>query len=159
MSAYETLQAAQAAQIEVKLEGGRLELKAPRPPSQQVINLLKANKRAIMAVLRPADAPWSADNFKAYYEERLTLAERSYPRAAAELIAFYDTADWWLDVNPPQVSDPTCCCHCRKEMGAGETIGVAGANGQTGALHAECAFRWGQFQRLRARAAVSRLIG
>ena len=39
-----------------------------------------------MAVLRPADATWSTDDFKAYYDERLTLAEMGYHRAAEALM-------------------------------------------------------------------------
>ena len=158
MSAYKALQAAQAAQVEVWLEGDRLKLRATRRPPSQILKLLEDNKRAIMAVLRPDDVVWSAEDWKAYYMERVALAQRGYPPAASELIALLDTADRWLTVHPPEISDPHKCSHCNKEMGSAEKVVVTGANDRNGDLHAECAFRWRNFRRLRALAAVGRLI-
>ena len=158
MSAFEALQAAQAAHVEVWLEGDRLKLKAPKRPPQQVLKLLEANKRAIMIVLRPDDASWSAEDWKAYFEERVALAKRDFPRAAAELIALLDTADRWLAVHPPQLAAAGFCSHCSKEVEPPGQVVVTGANGQMGSLHAECAFRWRNVRRLQAIASLRRLV-
>lgn len=154
MSAYKALQAAQAADVDVHLEGGRLKLKAPKRPPEHVLRLLEANKPRIMTVLGPDDAARAPYDWKLYHQERAAIAERGFSRRDAETVAFHHAADRWQAFHQPEVADPGICSRSPKEIGASHNALIAGANGKTGTLHKGCAARWRTLRRQEPLAAV-----
>lgn len=158
MNAYETLRAAQAAQINVSLEHDQLSLKGRGQLPKGLLELIKANKFGIMAILRPDDVVWSRADWTAYFRERAAKTEGEHTRTDAEFIALMDTIDRWLAVHLPQVSNPPLCSHCGKNVAASEKCFVKGASGQTGVLHAECASIWRTLRLIKAHTAVSGLL-
>ena len=57
MTAIDALRAARAAKIDVGIEGTHLVLRAPAPPPPAVIDALKLNKPAIVAILAAGIEP------------------------------------------------------------------------------------------------------
>ena len=99
MSAAHALQAARAAGITVRIDGDDLLLEAAVPPPADVIDLLSRNKTDILARLRPGVDGWSAEDWRAFFDERAGIAEfdGGLPRAAAEALAFDCCVVEWLN--------------------------------------------------------------
>ena len=88
-------------------------LKTSAPPPPFVVDLLGSHKAEIMALLRPAEDGWSAEDWLTFYNERAGIAEFDghLPRAEAEVRAFACCVAEWLDRNPVR-SSPGRCLAC-----------------------------------------------
>ena len=75
MSAAEALQAVRDAGIGLDVDDGDLVLEASAPPSAAVLDLLARHKAHVIALLRPGDDGWSAEDWCAFYDERAGIAE------------------------------------------------------------------------------------
>ena len=75
MSAAEALQAVRDAGIGLDVDDGDLVLEASAPPSAAVLDLLARHKADVIALLRPGDDGWSAEDWCAFYDERAGIAE------------------------------------------------------------------------------------
>jgi hypothetical protein len=62
MNAAQVLQAARAADIQVKIDGADLLLRASAPPPAAVLDLLSRHKGEVVALLRPGRNGWSAED-------------------------------------------------------------------------------------------------
>ncbi len=69
MSAGEVLQAARAAGVELRVDGDALILEAAAPPPADVIDLLSRHKPALVALLRPGNDGWTAQDWQAFFDE------------------------------------------------------------------------------------------
>jgi hypothetical protein len=89
MSAAEALKAARAAGIQLKIDGDDLLLEASVAPPPDVIDLLSSHKASIVALLRPAEDAWSAEDWKVFVDERAGVIEfdGGAPRRWAEALA------------------------------------------------------------------------
>lgn len=102
VSAIEALRAARAAGIRLEIDGDDLLLEASAPPPEDVLNLLSRHKADIVALLRPVEDGWSAEDWQVFFDERAGIAEfdGGLPRAEAEAQALACCVDEWLNRNP-----------------------------------------------------------
>jgi len=91
MSAVEALSAARAAGVTVALNGENLVLEANAEPPQAVLDVLAHHKRAIVALLRSGQYGWTAEDWRARWDEL---------RVKAEIGAFNSCIAEWLNRNP-----------------------------------------------------------
>ena len=110
MSAVEALRAARAAGIELKIDGDDLLLEASARPPEDVIDLLSCHKAEIVALLRPAEDGWSAEDWQVLFDERAGIAEfdGGLPRPDAEAQAFACCVVEWLNHNPERSRAGRC---------------------------------------------------
>jgi hypothetical protein len=109
----EALKAARAAGLGLHVDGLDLVLEASAPPPAAVLDLLSRYRADVVALLRPGDDGWSAEDWRAYYDERAGIAELDggLPRADAEARAFAYCISEWLSRNPVR-SPPGKCLSC-----------------------------------------------
>ena len=103
MSAAEALKAARAAGIQLGIDGDDLVLEAAVQPPPALIDLLSSHKASIVALLRPAEDGWSAEDRQVLFEERAAIIEfdGGMSRTWAEALARFDPACPPCDI-PPQ---------------------------------------------------------
>ena len=101
MSAADALRAARAAGVSVGIDGDDLVLQASAAPPPAVLDALLRHKPTIVALLRPANDEWSAEDWQAFFDERAGIAEfdGGLPRNAAEAKAFECCVAEWLNCN------------------------------------------------------------
>ncbi len=75
MTAMKALEAARAVGIDVVLDGENLALQASSPPPDAVLEDLSQNKAGIVALLRPGDDGWNAEDWQVYFYERAGAAK------------------------------------------------------------------------------------
>lgn len=102
MSAAEALKAARAAGIQLGIDCDDLMLEASAPPPPAVIDLLSRHKAGIVALLRPTEDGWSAEDWQVFFDERAGIVEfdGGLPRPEAEARAFAFCVAEWLNRNP-----------------------------------------------------------
>ena len=110
MSAVEALRAAHVAGIQLGVDGKDLVLTASVPPPPAVIDLLANHKTEVLALLRPAEDGWSAEDWQVFFDEPAGIAELDgeLPRPEAEARAFERCIVEWLNRN--FVRSPSACC-------------------------------------------------
>jgi hypothetical protein len=123
MSAAEALKAARAAGIELGVDGETLTLQAAVAPPVTVLEALSRHKAGVMALLRASNDGWSAEEWRAFYDERAAMAEfdGGLPRPEAESLALASCVLEWLDRNPAR-SLPGRCHHCGEGEHAGDLL-------------------------------------
>jgi hypothetical protein len=112
MSAVDALKAARAAGVELAIDGDDLALKAASAPPAAVLDALSRHKAQIVALLRPAEDGWSAEDWQVFFDERAGIIDDGgLPRAEAEAQAFACCVVEWLNRNPER-SPAGCCLGC-----------------------------------------------
>ena len=159
MSAVEALRAARTAGIEVEVDGNSLVLEAASEPPAVVLGSLSRHKAEIIAILRPDRDGWSAEDWRAYFEERAGIAEfnEALPRAKAETQALERCIVEWLNRNPTP-SAAGRCLWCGQPESHGAVVVPYGTQPGTHAwLHTECWPAWQEFRRSHAQQALMRM--
>jgi hypothetical protein len=134
MEALHLLEQLQRMGIGLTAVGGRIRAAPKAALTDQVRGLIRANKPALLAVLRadggvtrgpggrrgtshsPADpVVWSAEDWQALFDERAGIAEfdGGFPRADAERHAFEYCVIEWVN-RAPELFDPNRCAWCRR---------------------------------------------
>jgi hypothetical protein len=155
MSAAEALRAAQAAGVTVMFDGEGLLLEANAEPPQAVLELLARHKLSILALLRSSQDGWTAEDWRARFDECAGFLEHDggLLRAKAELQAFDCCVVEWLNQHPAP-SAPGRCEWCGKPESSGAVVVPFGTEPGTHAwLHAECWSAW--YQRRREEAVLA----
>lgn len=113
MSAVDALKAARAAGVELAIDGDDLVLKAASAPPAALLDALSPHKAQIVALLRPAEDGWSAEDWQVFFDERAGIIEfdGGLPRAQTEAQAFACCVVEWLNRNPMR-SPPGRCLGC-----------------------------------------------
>ena len=116
MTALEALRAARSAGVEVALDGDDLVLKAASSPPASVLDALSCNKAGIVALLRPGDDGWSAEDWQLFFDERSGIAEfdGGLPRVQAEAQAFACCIAEWIGGAGRRSSRHTPCATDRR---------------------------------------------
>ena len=156
MSAMEALKAARAAGVDVVLQGDDLTLEASSPPSEAVMAALSENKTGIVALLRPGDDGWNAEDWQVYFDERAGIAEfdGGLSRAEAEAQAFACCVSEWINRNP-QPSSPGRCLACHGGDSTNDPLLPFGTDTHGHAwLHSRC---WKGWHDVRKEAAIAAL--
>src|SRR5262245_12392294 len=138
MSAFQALDAARAAGIDVRLDGKDLVLSAASEPPTDILDMLRRRKRCIVSALQapllalrqPIQA-WDPVDWRGFFDERAGIAEfdGGLPRPEAEARAFDCCIAEGLLHNPID-SSPDRCLECGKSGRIDDpllAIGIAGA--------------------------------
>jgi hypothetical protein len=153
MSAFQALDVARAAGIEVRLAGKQLELSASREPPPDVLDMLRRHKLSIVAILDPTQ-PWDPVEWLAYFDERAGIAEfdGGLPRAEAEERAYGCCITEWLS-RTAVISAPGPCPVCGGSDGPSDPLLAIGIVGGRTWLHLGCVKVWCCIRRAKAVAA------
>jgi hypothetical protein len=147
MSAVEALHAARAVGVTVTLNGENLVLEANAEPPQAVLHVLAHHKRGIVALLRSGQDGWTAEAWRARFDEL---------RAKAEVGAFNSCIAEWLNRNPsPSLAGR--CAWCGKAETSRAMVVPYGAGEHHAWLHAECWPSWHQSRRREAAMALRKM--
>ena len=152
MSVAETIRVAEASGIRLRAEGTDLVLDADLEPPVDVVNAIRRHKAEIIELLAPPGDRWTAEDWRAFYDERAGIAEydSGQPQADAEALAFECSVVEWLNRHA-KLSDPGRCAWCEKSDRDGHAAVPFGTEiyGYTW-LHPECWNVWHREGRSRA---------
>jgi hypothetical protein len=161
MSAVEALRAARAAGVQFTLDGDDLVMTAAAAPSAAMLDALSRHKAEIVALLRSSRDGWSGEDWLAFFDERVGIAEfdGGLPRAQAEMRAFDCCVVEWLNRNPAR-SPPGRCLGCGGSEHTHDKLLPFGTE-QTGHawLHSRCWPAWHASRKAEAVAALSLTLG
>jgi len=157
MNAVGTLKAARAAGVHLGIDGDDLVLEAASAPPTAVLDALSRHKAEIMALLRPAEDGWSAEDWQVFFDERAGIVEfdgRS-PCEQAEAQAFACCVVEWLHRNPER-SPAGHCLGCGDREHALDPLLPYGTecHGQ-GWLHSRCWPAWYEARQTKAVSALA----
>lgn len=157
MSAVQALHAARAAGIHIELDGDDLVLKAPAPPPTAVIDLLSRHKIEVVALLRPAEDGWSADDWQTYFDKRAAIFQDvgRLPHRVAEVRAFEACVIEWLDRNPAPSPAGRCTWCGARETNSAVVLPFGTEPRSHAWLHAGC---WPAWHGARKSEAVAALV-
>jgi len=143
MSAAEALRAAHAAGVRVMFDGEDLVLEASAEPPQAVLDVLARHKHSILALLRPGQGGWTAEDWRARFDERAGFLEHDggLLRVEAEVQAFESCLVEWLNRNPSP-SPAGRCAWCGKPETPIAMVLPFGAGEHHAWLHADCWPAW-----------------
>jgi hypothetical protein len=157
MSAVEALQAAQKEGVRLTIEGSDLVLDADTEPPATVLDALSRHKAGIVALLRPANDGWSAEDGRLFFDERAAIAEfdGGLSPPEAETQAFECCVAEWMNRNPQPSEPGRCAWCCEREYAEGSVVVPFGTDsrGHTW-LHHRCWSQWDQHRRKRAAEAL-----
>jgi hypothetical protein len=156
MSAVDALKAARAAGVELAIDGEDLALKAASAPPAAVLDALSRHKVQIVALLRPAEDGWSAEDWQVFFDERAGIIEfdGGLPRAEAEAQAFVCCVVEWLNRNPAR-SAPGRCLDCGdREYGYDPLLPYGVESTGHAWLHSRCWEAWHAARKGEAAAAL-----
>ena len=156
MSAAEAILAARAAGVSLGIDGDDLVLEAPLPPSDTVLDLLSRYKADIVALLRPRRNGWLAEDWHAFFDGRVAIAELAdrLPRPKAEARAFACCIAEWLNRNPIR-SSPARCPECGRAEDVDNVLLPFGIEGAAHLwLHSRCWPAWYARRKVQAFAAL-----
>ena len=148
MSAAEALRAAHAAGVTVIFDGEGLLLEANAEPPQAVLDMLVRHKLTLLALLRPGRGDWTADDWRARFDERAGFLEYDggLLRVQAEVQAFEQCIVEWLNANP-SFSPAGRCAWCGKAETPSAMVLPFGTGEHHTWLHADCWPCWHQTRR------------
>lgn len=155
MSAAEALRAARAAGVELAVHCDDLVLEAATAPPAAVLDSLSRHKAKIVALLRPAQDGWSAEDWQVFFDERAGIAEfdGGLARAEAEAQAFGCCLVEWLNRNPER-SPAGRCLDCGGRDRAHDSLLPYGVGPTHAWLHLRCWPAWYEARKARAVAAL-----
>ena len=159
MSAAEALRAAHAAGVTVMFDGEDLVLEASAEPPQAVLDVLARHKLSILALLRPGQGGWTADDWRARFDERAGFLEHDggLLRVQAEVQASEQCIVEWLNANPT-FSPAGRCAWCGRPESPGAVVVPFGTEpGAHAWLHADCWPAWHQSRRREAAMALRKM--
>jgi len=156
MSAARAIMEARAAGIQIGVEGDDLVLEASSPPPPAVLDLLSRFKSAIVLWLRPGTDGWSAEDWRAVFDERAGIAEfdGGLPRPEAEAQAVACCVTEWMNRHPA-TSSPERCLACKGGDRPGDPLLPHGTETHGHAwLHSRCWPNWHGSRKAEAIAAL-----
>ena len=164
MSAFRALDAARAAGIEVRLDGKDLVLSGASAPPTDVLDMLRRHKLSIVALLQrpPCRAtllqpiqPWDPDDWRAFFDEQVRIAEYDgLSRSAAEARAFDCCVAEWLYCTSV-ITQPGPCPICGDADRPNDPLLAIGFIGGRYWLHKGCVKAWCTARRAEAVAALA----
>ena len=113
MSALAALTEFRGRGVEITLDGGDLVVVGADLLTDDEVERLRRHKPELVALLRSHGSIWTAEEWRAHFEERAAIAENDgdLPRPEAERLAFEVCVVEWLNRNHIR-SSPDCCCWC-----------------------------------------------
>jgi hypothetical protein len=159
MSAIEALKVARAVGIQLGIDGEALIMHAPTQPPPAVVEASTRHKADIVALLRPMNDGWSAQDWLAFYDERAGILEldNGMPRPEAEAQAYEACVLEWLNRNPAPSSAGRCASCGGRETDSAAVIPFGTKPGTHAWLHSDCWQPWHRARRVEADKALSRI--
>jgi hypothetical protein len=158
MNAVDAVKVARAAGVELALDGEDLALKAAASaPPAAVLDALSRHKSEIVALLRPGQDGWSAEDWQVFFDERAGVIkfDGGLPRAEAEAQAFACCVVEWLSHNPER-SPAGRCLDCGGLNHAHDPLLPYGVEPTGHAwLHSRCWPAWYEARKAKAAAALA----
>jgi hypothetical protein len=156
--AFQVIEDLRGAGVTISRDGDMIVLDGPEDTmTDELVANLRSLKPQIIAYLRDTAGCWSQENWRYFFDERVTYSQQEigYDRASAELCGFEDCVDHWLVLNPPRPLPATQCIQCRQSIlpQEADVIPVA-AGAEIGALHPACSGKWIVSRRWEARRAL-----
>jgi len=110
LSAIQVLKAARAIGVEIAIDGDDVVLKTASAPPDDVLLALRGHNPGIIALLRRGDDGRSAEDWLAFFDERVTTIEANgkVPRLEAETRAYARCVAEWLNRNPERSRAGRC---------------------------------------------------
>ena len=127
----------------VVVDGDNLELSAPAPLPDALVNELRRAKSELLDHLRGHD--WNSTDWWTFLEERAGIMEHDggVPREEAERQAREECVVHWLCRHPPEPTNPDVCAGCGHPIGNPGNDGVAFLAGSGHCwLHHRCWQPW-----------------
>ena len=152
---------AHMAGVDLSVDQDDLVLDAPSEPPSAVLDLLRQHKAGVVTLLqrglRVRYCRWSAEDWRAFFDERAGIAEfdGGLSRAEAEASAFAHCVAEWLNHNPMH-SPPGRCFGCGGYESSHDRllpIGI-GSAGEVW-LHSGCSSAWYAGRKAEAIAALA----
>jgi len=155
MSASQALKAAHEAGVRIAVDGETLMLEADAPPPARVLDLLLLHKAELIALLRPRDSKWTAQDWQDYFSERAGIVEfdGGLTRPEAEAKAVDCCIAEWLRRHP--VGPPSDRCLGCGGVEDGDTLLVFGGSPTGTWLHSRCWQAWNRVRLMEARSALA----
>lgn len=130
--------------VRLRVDGESLVLESPVAPPREILDGLARFKTEILAMLRPGPDGWSAEDWRAFFDERAGFAEHDagLPRSEAEARAFACCVAEWENRNFVS-SRPGRCVSCGRADHREDRLVPFGTEG-TGHvwLHDGCRGAW-----------------
>ena len=157
MSAVEALSVARAVGIQFEIDGD--DLQAPAPPPPAVVEALTRHKAEIVALLRPMNDGWSAQDWQVFFHERAGIAEfdGGLSRSEAEAQALEACIIEWCNRNPTPSAVGRCAWCGQLESDSASIVPFGTEPGTHAWLHGECWRPWHEARRVEAVKALSRI--
>ncbi len=159
MSAVEAIRLAEESGVHLSVAGADLTLDADREPAPWVLEAIRRHKAGIVALLTATASDWTAEDWRAHFDERAGVAEHDggLTRATAEQQAFECCVIEWLWRSPPPASGPERCAHCGQPLGEPGRDGLPflTGDGRHVWLHNGCHGDWTAQRRAEAVAALA----
>lgn len=155
MNAVQALKAAREAGVRIGVDGDALTLDAA--PDAAVLDLLSRHKAGVMELLRPAHDGWSGEDWLAFFDERVAIAQfdGGLSREQAEVRAFDCCVVEWLNRNPAR-SPSGRCLGCGGSEHAHDKLLPFGSEPTGHAwLHSRCWPAWHAARKAEAIAALA----
>ena len=156
VSAAQAREAARAAGVRLEAHGEDLILEADVAPTTDVADAQTRKKSCVPYLLRAGRDSWSGDDWRAFFDERATLAEfdGGLPREQAEASAFACCVTEWLNRNRKR-SPPDRCLRCGGAEHAHAPLLPFGTESTGHAwLHSHCWSAWSAARHAEAVAAL-----
>ncbi len=144
MSAIEALRLAEENGVRLGIAGTDLILDADREPAPRVLEAIRRHKAGIVALLTAAKDDWTAEHWRAHFDERAGIAEFDgrQTRTDAEARAYECCIGHWMNRHAPQPTDPDHgCAFCGEWMSESEALPFL-TNGGHVWLHSRCHAAW-----------------
>ena len=116
------------------------------------MDLLSRNKPALVALLKPGEDGWRAEDWRALFDERAAIAEFNggLPRHEAEERAFGACVVEWLNRNPVRSASDRCCWCGGFERGDNVLLPFGAERAGHAWLHSACWRPWHGHRRAQA---------
>lgn len=157
VSAAQAMKAAGATGVRLGIDGEALTRKAEAAPPPGVIDLPLGHKTGVIGLLRIGRDGWSGEDWRAFFDERLGIAEfeGGLSRQEAEARAFACCVAEWLNRNPVRSASDRCL-RCDQAEYAHDPLLPFGTESTGHAwLHWRCWSAWYAARRAVAAAALS----
>lgn len=157
MNAAETIRVAEESGIRLEIADTDLILDADLEPPVDVVDAIRRHKAEIIELLAPTGDRWTAEEWRAFFDERAGIAEfdGGRTRAEAEAIAFESCVVEWLNRHRVQ-SDPDRCAWCEKPDPDGHAVIPFGTESHGHIwLHPECWPNWFEHRQQQAAKALA----
>ncbi len=161
MNAHDLLHELRWRDISVEVDGPNLVLEGPTDElNDALLERLRAAKSDLLTTLsaEASTLGWDRDDWRAYFEERSAIREYDggISSIAAQLLAYGDTVQHWLRLNPPSVDAWQICVHCGQPEGPAGALLSLLSGGRHVSVHERCWEPWSRYQEARAEEALRR---